>query len=363
MKITSLMINNFIGIKLLKVDKFGKLNFIEGGNGVGKSSIVKAIGEAFQSSGVKPEIIHAGEDKSEIFIKLSDGTEIQRNITATTNTVKVTQDGKTLTRPQTFLNDLFGPNVFNPVAFFNGAPAQRRAMILTAIDAKMEPDDLVFEGENYLAESGILKAVNFKENGLIVAAAIKQIVYDKRTEVGRDVTRMTKAIEQDKKELPESFDAAKWGGFNFKEKQAELANAQSNVAAYEAAKLALKQKRDEFDRAEKEIEDIQTQIAKLHDRIESLTQRQEILDREGMDIKAQIDAFTLPNIDTMTKDLDEYMKDQRLAARIESMTQRGTELETARVEHEKLDRLHEHLVKEVPARIMEIGRASCRERV
>ena len=118
MKITKITIRNYMGIKQLQPGALGKFNVVTGGNGVGKSSVVKAISEAVKSTGVDPTLIYLGEDKAEILIEIDDKIQVERTITPTANTVKVVDNGTPVNKPQTFLKRLLGPYNFNPVDFF-----------------------------------------------------------------------------------------------------------------------------------------------------------------------------------------------------------------------------------------------------
>jgi len=76
MKITSLSIRNFLGISQLKSGSLGKMNIVVGDNGTGKSSVLKAIQEAFRSSGVTPDLIRVGADKAEILIEIDENFSV-----------------------------------------------------------------------------------------------------------------------------------------------------------------------------------------------------------------------------------------------------------------------------------------------
>ena len=130
MRITKLKIQNYLGIACFETDNLGHLNLITGDNGVGKSTILKAIREGLESSGKDPDLIHGNEDRAEIFIELDGKIEIERRITPTSNTVKVTEDGEDVKKPQAYLNAIAGPLAFKPVDFFKADIKAQRRMLL-----------------------------------------------------------------------------------------------------------------------------------------------------------------------------------------------------------------------------------------
>ena len=130
MKITKLRILNFLGISRLSIDRCGKINRITGGNGTGKSSVLKAITAAFKSSGVDPMLIRTDEDKAEILIELDNNVTIERTMTSRTNTARVTVGQEPVSSPQTYLKSLFSSLSFNPVEFFLADKKERRRLLL-----------------------------------------------------------------------------------------------------------------------------------------------------------------------------------------------------------------------------------------
>jgi hypothetical protein len=330
-------VENFLGIELLKTNKLGKFNHIKGGNGVGKSSIVKAIKEAFQSSGKSPELIRIGEDRAQVIVKLGDEIEIKRNIAETTNTVKVTKDGQPIQKAQTFLNELFGPGLFDPTEFFNSKPADRRDMILRGTNIVLTKEELAeYLGEH--AASIDLNEFDYSGNGLSVLEDIQKRVYDHRAELNREVTQLDKAIQQEKAEIPDTFDADKFKDFDFSVKMKE----------YDAA-VAIKndhaERQREYDRKVQRYDEIQKEIAALNAEMEKVV-------KEGKVLKSEIDKYQEPDTEVLKGDLDEFQSSQKILTKIENIENREREIELSRTNADEMDAIYKILTKQAPKKMV-----------
>ena len=167
MKILSLMMENVLKIRAIRIIPKSDVVEIKGDNAAGKSSVLDAIRFAFKGDrDLPPEPIKRGAKKAVIEVKI-DGDKalgippftIKRTITAKTSSTTITPisvaSGDT---PRAFLNKLIGKISFDPLAFNNQeGPAQRTALLeLVGVD---------------------VDALDKKEKG----------IYDKRTAIGRDL--------------------------------------------------------------------------------------------------------------------------------------------------------------------------------
>lgn len=348
MKIARLTIDNYLGIKKLKVDKFGKINFVTGGNGAGKTSLQKAIEEAFKSSGKDYHVIHKDADKAEVCILLDNGIEIERKITPSNNTVKVVKDGESVSQPATFLKALLGESYFgfNPVQFVLQKPAERRKMLLSSIDVKISPDflkDVVPDDAllTYITENGF----DYEKHGLEVLEEMQAKIYAKRKEQNLHVTRLKKALEQDRADLPKTVDPERFKGFDFNKKMNDLRDAESEVNQYNADVKELNNLGNRFDRIDEEIKELQSKIALLE------AQKAQ-LDKAGQELNAKIHEFQAPDVVGMREEIEEYQANTKIIAKIEEIERREKGLEEETEIHEDLDALYKILANEAPKRLL-----------
>lgn len=340
MQIIRLQVLGFLGLKTFETGrKLGKVNKLQGGNGAGKSSVVTAIKAAFKSTGTDARLINIKSERAEILIELDDNTEIRRRITPSGNDVKVTHDGQPLDKPQSYLNRLFGPTQLNPVEFYLNDAKERRTLFLRAINIKLDPKMLkescpeLWEIEALLAQ---LKAINTNRHGLDVLQEIQKIVYDRRQEIGRDVTRMEKAIEQDKSEIPPAFNVKAAGAFDLNKAIAE--------------KTELESAKRQYDEQVKRLTDMRDEAKRIAAEIERLTARLEAIRAEGREIKSKVEGYQdrTDRIDELSKAIGQYQRDQKLAMKVEQIAAREKELEASTAEHETLDKLYKRLTVQVP---------------
>lgn len=139
--IRSLTIKGFLGIQAMQLDVGPGGALIEGGNGKGKTSVMKAIKAALDGAGVSPEAVRKGTDAAEILIDLDHDT-VRRRISATGNTSLTVEDeaGSRRKAPQTYLSQLLGLALLDPLDLWLSGPKERRAMILRAVPCRAEPE-------------------------------------------------------------------------------------------------------------------------------------------------------------------------------------------------------------------------------
>lgn len=350
MKITKLTIISYLGIGQFKSTKLGKLNIITGGNGVGKSAILKAIKEAFKSSGKDPDVIKIGSDRAEIAVELDENVLIERNITPGTNRVKVIVEGQPLNSPQKWLSRLIGPFNFDPTAFCLAKQKEQRELLLSAIDFRLKPDELMQliwpDGDSDM--SGVFinwDAVNFNQHGLEALAQVQEQVYERRHEQNLSVTRFKKAIEQDKQDLPDTLKKDRFRGFDFDAKLEQLQRDTSIITQHQADidKRGRLRRRgneliSEIDRLKQELARAETELAEVK--------------TEGIALTEQIDHFSPPDIDSLKREIAEYREFQKLINRLEDIERREKELEKETEIHAAMDALYKRLTGDVPRKLM-----------
>ena len=137
--IRGLSIKNWMGIEELSITVPPGGMVIEGGNGRGKTSILKAIQAALGGLGLDKSAVRKGATAAEILVDL-DAVKVRQRISAEGNaSLKVTDQvtGAVYPSPRAFLVDLLGASPLDPLRLFLASPGEQRAMILAAIPASV----------------------------------------------------------------------------------------------------------------------------------------------------------------------------------------------------------------------------------
>lgn len=346
MKITQLSIQDFLGISILNLDKLGKLTKITGDNGVGKSSVLKAITEVFKSSGIDPDLINIDAEKSEILIRLDSGHEIRRTLTPTANRVKVlTENGEPLTKPQEWLNSVVGGFAFSPIKFFLAKPRERREILLKSIDFTI--DATLLKRNIGAGFDGLIdfNRFDFSKHGLEVLDDIASGIHDTRREQNSVVTRLRKAVEQDRRELPETFDPDRFKDFDIEAKMTELQSANN-----------LKTHRHDLSQRVNGLRerafDLVAEQKRLEARLEEVKQELADANREGTALSVELVEIKVPDIDSLRAEIDEYQASQRLIVKLEDIERREGEVEKEGEKHALLDKLYKVLTTSIQRKML-----------
>jgi len=348
--IVRLRIANFLGIgdnPPLDVQGLGKLVVVSGKNGEGKTSFLEAIKGTLKSFGIDPTVIHHGENKAEIFMELTDGTSVKRTITPTSNRVQVRRGDIDISSPQKFLDSLRGQLSVNPIEFFLAKRPQQRTIILQAIPMKLSAEQLNnLVGE--FPEGFPLPAIDFDRHGLEVLEAVRRAVYEARHGENQNVSRLQKAIQQDRMELPEGFDFTLYGDEGLKEKREAVKKAQTTISAYKSDEQRLEYLAGRY-------EDTQAQIRALEAKLQEKKTELEDVEKQGVTLRAELKEAEpeLPNILILEAELSDYEHNWELAHKRRDIQRRSEELGTAKTRAEQLDELHTKLARDVPRRLLE----------
>lgn len=358
--ITEIQIANWMGVRVLKLDRPGKMTVLSGRPGAGKSALLLAIEEAFKKRGHSPERIRQGEDKAEIYIKLDDGTSIEKIITPTGNKYKVVQNGEPVSSPVAFLSSLLGESIssFNPVAFTKLEEREQRKALLQAIPFDLD-QNMLSSAIGDLAKLVDLSKFDYSAHGLVVLDAVRESVYEQRAEVNRDVTRLKKAIEQDRRDLPDTIDREKYERFDLKEKTDALSAAQVAISNHQKdlqrRESMRKQRADliaQIDDKKKSIQRKMEEIEQLRDQISEREQALNELVEDGTKLSADIEAFSAPDIESLQQEIGGFEASQRMLMKLEEIDRKETQLDEVQREHANLDNLHKTLTNEVPKQML-----------
>lgn len=222
MKIKRLVINNCLGIKELQMDP-RKINMISGGNEKGKTSILECIEKAVNNSERRAKFVKTGEEEATLFVTLDDGTEISRKIKPTGGeSVKVTNNGATIKKPETYLKSLVGGFTFNPVDFVQKKDKEQSDILLSLIPLRITPAMLV----EWFGE--VPEGVNLDQHAVTLLEQLAEhYYYDRRTIANTKVKECQAEIASIAAQLPNNYDAEEWRNAVIADKWREVDKAKS----------------------------------------------------------------------------------------------------------------------------------------
>ncbi len=232
MKISKIVIDNLYGIKHVELD--GSPVELRGRKGTGKTSVIDAIKLALTNRSNRDYIIHDGEREGEILIKTDCGIDINRKKrTDSGDYNKITNGGKPIQSPQSFLDGIFTPLQLNPIEFASwDKNAQNRAIL----------DLIQFEWDiNWIKEQfgELPSGVDYNQHILKVLDDIQSQNGDywKRREIAnRNELYKRQTIQEVAAKLPVGYDVDFWKSFDLRGKSAELQKAQLTNQQIERAK-------------------------------------------------------------------------------------------------------------------------------
>jgi len=174
MLITALEITDYKRVHKVAItpDADRHLVLIGGKNSQGKSSTLDALTAAFGGAkAVAADPVRHGAGEAAIYVELDGGQlTIDRTITADGKTVLEVRDADgVVRRPQDVLDKLVGARFLDPLAFLRLAPKDQRAQLMRLIKDADRIDEL---------------------------NAKRQRAFDRRTEIGRDLTKAKGELER-----------------------------------------------------------------------------------------------------------------------------------------------------------------------
>jgi hypothetical protein len=194
--------------------------------------------------------------------------------------------------------------------------------------------------------------LDIDKHGLEVLAQMQKQIYDKRHLQGKDVTRLKKAIEQDRRDIPDTFDTDEFKDFDFKMKHAELVEANKQISDNETAAKRLEELRsdarivlDSIDKKKKQIEELESEIKGEHLHLDEIN-------AEGKRLSARVNSFDPPDVISMNASIEAYNDSQELIAKIKEIGRREDELQDASEIHSHLDELHKELTTSIPQELL-----------
>ena len=204
MYIKHVKVNTFCGITERSVD-LGKVNYISGRKGCGKTSFVEAIQKGFTNKSERTEIIRHGEEEATIFIQTSNGLEIDRKIrNGKADYFKLRKPGEAVPSSEKFLKQYYNGDIFKPLEFVGKNPKEQAAIILNLLEIPWTMEDI----SNWFSE--IPDAVNYEAHILQVLGQIVAFYFEQRASINAEVVVLKAQIAGYRNELPPNYDGEEW---------------------------------------------------------------------------------------------------------------------------------------------------------
>lgn len=170
MRILKLQAENVKRIRVVEINPDGSVVLVTGRNAQGKSSVLDAIVYALGGKESIPgQPLRDGADAGYIKLDLGD-VVVERTFTADNTYLKVSaRDGARYSNPQALLDGLVGKIAFDPLAFARMKAKDQLSALMEVVDLGLDLDGL---------------------------AAERKALFDKRTDVNREVKRLEGAVEK-----------------------------------------------------------------------------------------------------------------------------------------------------------------------
>ena len=203
MKISYIGFKNIMGIEALEFAP-GKINVVEGKNGQGKTSILKAIQGAI-GGGHDATLLRNGEEKGEVVIVFDDGHRLQKEIKRGKSDVTLTDaTGKKVTRAASFLKSVIDQIGVNPVQILTAAAKDRVQLLLDSV-----PMETPFEEIEKITGLKISRDENAHPMQIINANRAQ--FFEDRTDNNRFLKEKIIVVQKMQEQIPFREDGTGWG--------------------------------------------------------------------------------------------------------------------------------------------------------
>ncbi len=208
MKIKTIKINNFIGIKEFAYNPDPNLNIFVGNTGSGKTSVTEGIEKAFSNTGRRTELIRHGEDEATLYIETDDGLEIERKLrNDKADYFKLRKQGDGIKSTEAELRKFIKGDVFRPLDFIGLTAKEQTNIILSMIKMNYTSDEII---QWFLSDSDVLNGINTDKHMLQILKDIENKFYKEREELNRDIKALEIQVKNIERGFPENYNGAEW---------------------------------------------------------------------------------------------------------------------------------------------------------
>ena len=203
MQIAYIGFKNIMGVEDLAFAP-GKINIIEGSNGQGKTSVLKAIQGAV-GGGHDATLLRNGEEKAEVVIVFDDGLKLHKQIKNGKSDVKLTDSsGKEIKRAASFLKSAIDAIGVNPVQILTASTKERVQLLLNSIPMETPFDDIE-------RITGLEISRDDKRHPMEIITETSKKFYDDRQDNNRSQKEKTLFVSKMRGTIPFREDATGWG--------------------------------------------------------------------------------------------------------------------------------------------------------
>ncbi len=208
MKIKSIKIKNFIGIKEFNYNPNPKLNILKGKTGGGKSSVLEAIEKAFNNTGRRTELIRHGEDEATIYVETDNGLEVDRKLReGKADYFKLRQQGEGIKSTESELRKFIKGDIFRPLDFINLGAKEQTNIILAMIRMDYTAEEIT---KWFLNDEQVLSGINTDKHMLQILKDIENKFYKQREEINREIKALEIQVKNIENGLPENYNGEEW---------------------------------------------------------------------------------------------------------------------------------------------------------
>lgn len=219
--IKRLEIKNFIGISELFIAP-GKINYLTGHKGAGKTSIIEALEKLFTNKNRRAEVVRHGETEATLFAQLDDGLEVDRRIRADrADYLKNRKPGQSVPQSEAFLRKLINGDIFRPLEFVKKSPEEQAKIILNMLEISWTMDDI----KTWFGE---IPTVNYEAHILQILKQIESLYFSQRETINREIKVLEAQVKGIKDELPANYDGEYWREQKVQEYYSKVAEAEEN---------------------------------------------------------------------------------------------------------------------------------------
>ena len=231
MRITKIRISSLYGIHHLELD--GKPIEMRGKRGTGKTSVIDSIRYALTNQSERDYVVKQGEREGEIFIETDTGLAINRKKrTDAGDYNKITEFGKPIKSPQSFVNEVFTPLQLNPIEFASWPKDEQNRAILSLIEFEWDMNWIKKQfGE-------VPRGINYDQHILQVLEAIQakgSDYWERREDANRKELYKRQSAEEIARTIPAGYDLGKWESYSLSEKITQLQTIQKSNSEIDRA--------------------------------------------------------------------------------------------------------------------------------
>ncbi len=213
MKITRITIKNLYGIRALDVELGAAGALISGDNGMGKTSVLRAIRAALAGQGLDEHAVRDGAEAGEVIVDVDQVIHVRQRASRAKRQPKleVLQAGVAWDSPRTRLKELgLVQCAIDPVRLMEAADgAERQRLVMEASPCEITMEDVIeVLGIEEPATITLPCPLEPGVHGLVMAAKLRKSAAEERAKRNRaveEVAERQRAAERDLQEKPPAF--------------------------------------------------------------------------------------------------------------------------------------------------------------